>query len=791
MDEWGLPGLQARFEFVPAGETVELRLDLRFDPAKAELTQTSRNAWLKLRDRLSGAGGDNARFAAVNLVTSLAPAPLTVTADGAGLREQFVDFVSSFADLPAQADAPAAAALTFSLPKAGVATLPGDIFELDVRLEIGPVPIAIASPRRGEEIDVVDFAAAFEETWQGYDGADGRIALAVEDRPEGAAFWCVRAGAKSGLALAAPKQAEAVHYAVPPLSTSLLSGTIEHDSGTGRFTAVDLDSWWDSFAAGFERMELAAGSGEIAGRFKRVRAALAAGLASRLLPLAKAELGDGLAEVRSVYEAAAEADLRSRPVVASALVEVGRGTGPSNDPETVLLGIARTPAGTASAVTASPAAVRLARGPQRLAYTVAPLAEDGVRGPSPIRFEADRIERQDALPLRLLPRAPGETDLLGLDFERSYPPMPRIEAPDLPGLSVAAKVCGEPATLSDALTWSVEVEARTDFSELDRLELALGFDGEAAAGPQESPAFYGTLFEALGRAVLAARAMPDVPDAASVERFAVLAESVAKVLAGWPPPVADVRPLPGKWRYVLDFRGLPALIVSREAQGSGQLPPWPAISGFVTPASGEGQARFEPEAGAETKPGLRLSFTGLRLLADRAVRVHGRTSRNANLVDSVGPAFVYPGTIESSTNLKPRLDWQAPQPEPRAARLEAALAALLHAIDEPSGAPYILSLEGALLRRLETAAGSPFESRIPLLRVPNMEVGGAVAVADLARRVAAALSAARAGIEPDLRDEEVALTIGLSDCDPARSPLARLEFRIPVAGDETWWGPPT
>lgn len=788
MEEWGLPGLQARFEFVPAGETVELRLDLRFDPAKSELTQTARSVWLELRDRLSGATGNTA---AVNLVTSLASTPLTVTADGAGLREQFVDFVSSFAASPAQADPPLAAALAFSLPKAGAATLPGDIFELGVRLEIGPVPVVIALPRLDE--DMIAFVTAFEQAWRGFDGADGRIALAVQDRTEGAAFWCVRAGAKSGIALAVPAQAEIAYYAVPPLSTALLSGTIEADSGAGRFTAIDLDSWWDSFAAGFDRMESTAGSGEIADRFKRVRAALAIGLASRLLPVAKAELGDGLAEVRSVYEAAAEADLRSRPVVASALVEVSRGAGLSKEPEAVLQGLARTPAGTASTVTASLAAVRLTQGPQRLAYAIPSFAEDGVRRPSPIRFEAERIERQDALPLRLLPRAPGTTDALGLDFERPSPPMPRIVAPDLPGLSVAAQACGDPATLSEALAWSVAVEAWTDFSEQDRLELALGFGEEAETGPQVSPAFYGTLFEALGRAVLAAAAIPDEPDPASVERFAALAESVAQVLAGWPPPVADVRPLPGKWRYAVDFRDLPALIVSREALESGQLPPWPAVSGFVTPASEEGKARFEPKAGAETRSGLRLSFTGLRLLADRVVQVHGRTSRNANIVDSVEPAFVYPGKIESSSSLTPWLDWQAQQPEPRAACLEAALVAPLHAIDEHSGAPYFLRLEGALLRRLEVAGGAPLESRIPLALLPAVEMGGSddPAVADLARKVAAALSGARAGIEPDLGGEEVALTIILSDREPARSPLARLELRIPVPGDEAWWGPPT
>ncbi|MGA9581732.1 MAG: hypothetical protein WBR13_07165 [Allosphingosinicella sp.] len=788
MEEWGLPGLQARYEFVPAGEAVELRLDLRFAPAKSGLSQTARSVWLKLRDRLSSATDDNVRLAAVSLVTSLASTPLTATADGAGLREQFVDFVSSFAALPAEADARLAATLTFSLPKAGAATLPGDIFELDVRLEIGPVPIAIASPPPGEDMD--PFAAAFEEAWQGFDGAGGRIALAVEDRPEGASLWCVRAGAGSGIALAAPAQAEVALYAVPPLSTALLSGTIEGDSGAGQFSSIDLDSWWDLFAAGFDRMESAAGSGEIADRFRRVRAALAVALASRLLPVAKAETGDGLAEVRAVYEAAAEADLRSRPVVASALVEVSRGAGLSRGSEAVLRGRARAPSGTESAVAASPAAVRLAEGRHRLAYALPPPSEGGVRRPSPLRFEAECIERQVAFPLRLL-RAHGRTDGLGLDFLTPSVRTPRIAVPAPPRLSISIPTRGDSATLDEALAWSVEIEAGTDFSEQDRLELTLGFGEEAGTDPREDPAFYGTLFEALGRAVLAAGAKPDEPDPASVERFATLAESVAQVLAGWPPPVAEVRPLPGKWRYVVDFRDLPALIVSRAALESGQFPPWPAVPGFVTPASEEAIARLEPEEGAGTGSGLQFSFAGLRLLADRVVQVHGRTSRNANIVDSVEPAFVYPGTMESSAGLAPWLDWQSQRPEPRAVRLETSLAALLHAIDENSGAPYLLRLEGASLRRLESDDGAPVESRIPLVLLPGVEMGGPddLAVADLSREVAAALSAAAAGIGPDLRSEEIVLTITLSDRAPER-PLARLEVRIPVPGDEAWWGPP-
>lgn len=793
MEEWGLPGLQARYEFVPAGETVELRLDLRFAPAKSGLSQAARRVWLELRDRLAEGAGDEAPPAAVNLVTSLASTPLTVTADGAGLRERFVDFVSDLAASPTEGDAPVTAALAFSLPKAGAAKLPGDMFELDVRLEIGPVPIAVASPRLDEDGGALAFATAFEEAWQGFDGADGRIALAVEDRPEGAAFWCVRAGAKSGIALAVPARAEIAYHAAPPLSAALLSGTIEGDSGAEQFVAVDLDSWWDSFVAGFDRLEAAAGSGEVGDRFRRARTLLVAGKASRLLPVAKGEPGNGLAEVRALYEAMLEAELSSRPVVGSAAVQVSRGVALFGEPPAVLHGRAMTPAATEGAAIASPAAVRLTRGLQGLAHAVPP-SDDGIRRPSPVRFEADRIERKDAPPLRLLLGARGETDALGPDLGRPTPPAPRIEAPSAPGLSVSARAFGDPATLSEALAWSVKVEARTTFRAQDRLELALGFADEAEAGDPPGSAD-NSLFEPIVRAARFAASIPAKPDPEQIERFAALAEAVAEALHDPPPPVADISPLPGRWRYAVDFRELPALIVSRETTGAGQLPPWPAVTGFVAPASDEGQARFEPEADAPAaQAGLRLIFPGARLMADRAVQVHGRIVRNQNLADPVEPAFVYPGAIESTPHLlRPLLEWRAPEPEPRTAGLAAALTDLLGAIDEKSGAPYGLALEAALLRRLE--AEGEIRSRLPLCLLPVMELGGEDdrPVADLARTVAAALSEANARLGPEGGggDEEIALTIALFEGEPARAPLARLEVRIPIPADRTWWGPST
>ena len=96
---------------------------------------------------------------------------------------------------------------------------------------------------------------------------------------------------------------------------------------------------------------------------------------------------------------------------------------------------------------------------------------------------------------------------------------------------------------------------------------------------RRSRACEGGLFEALGKAVLPARSGESEP--AGFEAFAALADAVAEALPGWTAPAPDFNPLPGKWRYALDFRDLPALSVSREGPGC----PWPALPGFVTPRS--------------------------------------------------------------------------------------------------------------------------------------------------------------------------------------------------------------
>jgi hypothetical protein len=750
MEEWGLPGLKARYEFVEAGESVELRLVLGFD-AEAEAPKTVRSAWIAFGDHLAGGPDGKPPPAKAQLVTSLAVAPLTATAGGVAVGERLSEFTSAvIAGLDRLASATPSAELIFELPKADIAKLPGDVFDFVVRMDLGAGRPAAALRPLLEE--AVAFAAGFETVWQGFDGEGGRIAIAdAADEASGeasgeAGLCCVRMGPKSGIALALPAEAEASCLAVPPLSTIMLSGTVEGDEGLHRFQDIDLDRWWEVFTAEFERMAIAEGGDGLRPRFERTRRALAGALAGRLSPFTGMPAGGEQRETSQVYRTQAEADLRSHPIVESWPVEVSRGAGPPEQPALLLRGGAAMPVGTAGGPAALPGAVRLAAGRQRLVYAVA--AREDARTP-PIRFEGKRIERDGDVPLRLLLRAADGTDAFAVDFGPQLHPAPLIVAPHPSEFSAAAMAAsGDAGTVATALDWSVAVETWTAFSGSDRLELGLGSasEGEAVAEPRRD--LESALFQALGRIVLFAGSEPGEPAPDRIERFAALAEAVAEALPDWNPPPAEVGSIPGRWCYDIDFGDLPALNVSRRAADGGRLPPWPEVAGFIAPVSDESSARYEPEAGAEAGAGLRLTLPGLRLLSDRAVRLHGRTVRNAGAVD---PAFVYRSAIRSSAVLSPRLEWKAPQPEPRARSLEAALGALLRTVDGDSGGPYALGFKAALVCRPAEAGAEPIETQIPLLLLPRVELGGdsGLSVDRLTGEIAAALSSARAGIEAD------------------------------------------
>ncbi|MEO7178164.1 MAG: hypothetical protein ABIW83_04915 [Allosphingosinicella sp.] len=760
---------------------MELRLLLRFDPALCGAAESPRAAWLEIGGRFAEAAGGKASPGSIGVVTSLGARPLVGTSDGRTLRQGLAQFVAEvLADFTKVVDVE----LAFSLPKAGAKAL-RDFCPIDVRLDYGDGDWATASPRLDGDLGIYPFTAAFEDAWQGFNDGTGRLALAAVS-PDRTALWCVRTGKDCGISVAKPGFAASTHHAMPPLALVPLDGTVDSEDGAcDRFNTIDLDRWWDLFAEAMERFA-AASADETRERLAGVRLRLAAAMAHRLAPIGPAASGDGIEELRAVCEEVLADDLRLRPVLVGAAVDIGRGDASVVESGAVLSGRAFSPSGTAAAPGGSPAAVRLDAGRRWLAFAAPPMTEGPARQTFSIRFEGDRIAGGGAPPLDVILHAPAGTDALAVDFGPRSAPVPLIGLPAPPAISAAAAITStEAATLAEALEWNLEVATSTTPAEQDRLELGIAVDGEPAPVLSPAPGSRKTLFETLGRAVLYSAKLPAEPETGSLAAFATLAEAVADTLPAWRAPSPDIRELPGSRRYGFEFDELPVLVVTRHSSGSGPLPHWPEVAGYSAPACDGETARYEP-SGVATGAGLRIAVPGLRLLSDRTVRVHGRVERNSGLAN---PAFVYHSPIASSQALSPCLEWQAPRPEAPAATLEAALLAVLATIDEGSGDPYRLGLEAVLVRRLESAGEERVEARIPLGLLPPVEIGGkdAWSVAGLAGEIAAALSWARAGIEAEGREAEIALAITLFDREPARTPLAKLGVRVPVPEDEAWW----
>ena len=323
----------------------------------------------------------------------------------------------------------------------------------------------------------------------------------------------------------------------------------------------------------------------------------------------------------------------------------------------------------------------------------------------------------------------------------------------------------------------------------DRLELSLDFDGRApprrrvrpprarcsrrSAGPSASP------IAACGRS----RVRP------GSSAFAGLAEAVADACPAGGRRSPKRLALPGKWRYGFDFGTLPG--PDRQPRGAslGPLPPWPVVAGYAC----SGLRRFDRPLRTRGRPrrsGLQISVPGARLL-DRPE----------------GPGS-WPHKAQWRDRRAGRSGFRLSRRD-RVERRRFPAAGMAVGRDRGAGAEPRGGASGAARRdRLGVAAAlrrsasrrcwcggwssadeAPIETRIPLGLLPRVEIDGekGLSVADLIRELAAALSAARAGIDRDRAESEIALTITMFDDPPAERPLARLEVRIPVPGDEAWW----
>jgi hypothetical protein len=321
MGQQPLPGLRAQYRFVPGGDAVELRVVVEFEPAQPADRESVLKACGELCEHLAG-GAEGEPPVDVTLVTSVAPKPFASTAEGIALREAIIRFVGAIpGSLQEGAPVPAPLELVFKLDGLEAADPPGDLFQLSVLLDLGADTL-VASPGLAAEADsdpaaaLDDFAVAFEQAWDGYDGGGGVLKLAADLGTVPPGLWCVRAGSGKGLTLAIAPSGGTLYHAVPPLSRVLLDGSVDDADGQGsseRFSSVDLDLMWASFAGALQRSaepELAKAIRDVseaaADRLALARHAIAGALAARLAPLSSgAPDEEALKAARGVLEEAA------------------------------------------------------------------------------------------------------------------------------------------------------------------------------------------------------------------------------------------------------------------------------------------------------------------------------------------------------------------------------------------------------------------------------------------------------------------------------------------------------
>ncbi|HTU09399.1 MAG TPA: hypothetical protein VMG08_00765 [Allosphingosinicella sp.] len=720
----------------------------------------------------------------IALHATCAPAPLTLSADGTGIGRRVAGFVAARGALGATASL----ALEILLPRSNVAALPADLFALEVALDLGAGGRLVAAPGlpAGQAEALREFAAAFEAAWRGLDGAGGTLKLAARQLDGAPALWCARASATGGIGLAATG-APPSWFALPPLAKRPIEGGIV-DPVSGeviRYIGVDLDQWWAAYVAAVERLAAAAAAASpaAADSLAATRALLAQGLAARLAPIGPAVDETEEALIRAVFAQALAADLACTAAF-GLTVSVGRGAAEA-DPALVLHGGAITPIGAGGGAAPGPAAISLAAGLRQLAIAIPPAGDGPARRAFAARFEAAWLEDGTATaPLHLL--LPGEADFgLGEIGPLAVPqPLPAsapivLEVRAVPGVADAA-------TMAEALAWALEADLQIMAVPGDRLELALAGDVPAPAAWAEP----GNLFDALAHFLRFEAGRAEVggtPEPGQLDRAAALAAAVAEALPRWEAPdsPADAAPLPD-CRYRIDFEA-EALSLTRCADASGALPPWPTLAGYARP-TGEGTTgRYLPVAPVAP---LRLSMPGFRLPDARAARLACRVRRNLQLAGTgiTNPAFIQDGPVVASPAVTPRLDWAARAPDAPDRTLAAGLDRIFAPLGDSPTSAYGLEVEVELHTPLGDGIGTDF----PVLLLPPIAIGPeAERLADLKARLASAIADwwRRAPATPE--GTELRLTLTLLNMDEPRAALARFSgLSIPLPADPAgWWDP--
>jgi hypothetical protein len=283
------------------GESVELKLQLSLDTTvvtdsegKIDLEQLARTRLLyrQLADQLT----DLNMKAAADTGKILAPGPLSTLTDGTTLLSglsNFVNLIVAWLESGGTGDGPAPVTLSMNVVKSQPAQWPGDLQELVVTLILERTGVSDEIARKAPQVRRVDspvqpveqptsdqdptgltpFADNFERAYYPFDGKKGviKVATGINSDLSSLRFgrrsiWLQRWGVDAGTAVQILNDSSAppIFYAPPPLSTQLITRTVEglrqYEPGNPNvwkdvslvFSSTDMDQWAANFLATVE-----------------------------------------------------------------------------------------------------------------------------------------------------------------------------------------------------------------------------------------------------------------------------------------------------------------------------------------------------------------------------------------------------------------------------------------------------------------------------------------------------------------------------------------------------------
>jgi hypothetical protein len=280
---------------------VELRLQLSLDTTvvtdsegKIDPEQLARTRLLyeQLADQLT----DPNIKAALDTGNILAPGPLSTLTNGTTLLSglsKFVNEIVAWLTAGGTGQGPAPVTLSMNVVKSQPTAWPGDLQELVITLILERMGVSDEIARKAPEVQRVDspvqpveqptseqdptgltpFADNFERAYYPFDGKKGVIKVATGTNSDlnslrfgRRSIWLQRWGVDAGTAVKILNDASAppVFYAPPPLSTQLITRTVEglrqYEPGNPNvwtdislvFSSTDMDQWAANFLATVE-----------------------------------------------------------------------------------------------------------------------------------------------------------------------------------------------------------------------------------------------------------------------------------------------------------------------------------------------------------------------------------------------------------------------------------------------------------------------------------------------------------------------------------------------------------